>query len=105
MASPRPAWVRLGWLEWGSGVGRRGLLRQRGREGLMRGIRPSPPLWQQVHMYEPRVLALVQELCTWPEKRAAFQAGELPEQQDDQEDQEEPVEQRKGARGRQKAAA
>jgi hypothetical protein len=71
------------WIESGYGDKLPLMIAQRGPEELNAAIRAFPPLWNSIHMYEAKLGPLIDEFCTWPVNRVAFQAGELPGMQDD----------------------
>jgi hypothetical protein len=71
------------WIEDGYGPMLAPSLAQLGPEALFGILQAYPPLWQQLSPFAPKVQAMLAEFCTWPTRRAAYQAGELPEQQEE----------------------
>lgn len=72
------------WIEAGYGPVLAPSLAQLGPDSLLAIVQSHPPLWAQLQPFEPQLRAVLAEFCTWPAKRDAFMAGELPEQQDEE---------------------
>jgi len=79
---PLPGLSLAAWIEEGFGPVMAPTVARLGPEKLMEMLRLYPPAWGQLAPFEAKVQEVVAEFCTWPEKRTAFLADELPEQQD-----------------------